>query len=108
MAYEAGDLREHVDIEKVADGKSANGYPVKSWEPLYSDVAAGVYDVSGKDYYAALAANALDTVTFVCRWLEGVDTRCRVVWNDGHYEVQQVNRLGVRRDYIQIKTKALS
>lgn len=106
MAYSAGDLREHIRIQRETSAQNANGYPVSAWDDLTDEpIAAGVRDVSNRDYYAALAANALDTVTFIVRYMEGVDSRCRVTWNGGTYSVTMVNGLGAKRDFMLIKTK---
>ena len=106
MAYSAGDLREHIRIQREVSSQSVDGYQVSVWEDLYEEpIAAGVKDVSNRDYYAALAANALDTVTFTTRYMEGVDSRCRVLWGGGTYSVTMVNGLGARREFMLIKTK---
>ena len=109
MAYSTGDLREHITIERQVTERNANGYTETAWEDMFGEtVAASVSDVSGRDYFAALAAGALDTVTFTTRYLEGVDTKCRVVWQEETYEITEVNRLGAKRDYMTIKTRRRS
>ena len=109
MAYETGDLREHITIEQQATRRNANGYPETEWEDMFGDtIAAKVNDVNNRDYFAALAAGALDTVTFTIRYLEGVKKGCRVVWQDEVYEITEVNRLGAKRDFMTIKTKRRS
>ena len=109
MAYATGDLREHITIEHQVTRRNANGYPETAWEDLFGEtIAAGVSDVSSRDYFAALAAGALDTVTFTTRYLEGVSKKCRVVWQEDVYEITEVNRLGAKRDFMTIKTKRRS
>ena len=109
MAYSTGDLREHITIERQTTIRNANGYPETAWEDMFGEaVAASVTDVSNRDYFAALAAGALDTVTFTTRYLDGVDKKCRVVWQDEVYEITEVNRLGAKRDFMTIKTKRRS
>ena len=109
MAYATGDLREHITIEHQVTQRNANGYPVTEWLDMFGDtIAASVSDVSNRDYFAALAAGALDTVTFTTRYLEGVSKKCRVVWQEEIYEITEVNRLGAKRDFMAIKTKRRS
>lgn len=109
MAYETGDLREHITIEHQVTERNINGYPVTEWRDMFGDtIAAKVSDVSGRDYFAALAAGALDTVTFTTRYIEGVTKKCRVVWQEEYYQITEVNRLGAKRDFMAIKTKRWS
>lgn len=103
MAYCAGDLREHMDVLAKTDSADGRGFPVQAWTVAHASVACSVSDVSGRDFYAAYAAGAQNTVTFVCRYIAGVNTANRVRYQGGDYEILQVNHLQEKRDFMQLK-----
>ena len=104
MAFCAGDLREHITLQTKTVDKTAAAFARETWTPV-CEVAAAVSSVSGKDFYAAYAANAQDVITFTVRWVEGVNTAWRAVWEGRPYSIIEVNYLGARRDYMQLKCR---
>lgn len=62
-------------------------------------------DVSGKDYFDAAAYQMQDTVTFTTRWIEGITTAMRILWEGKVYVIDQINHLGYRRDFIRIQAR---
>lgn len=102
----AGDLRHLVTIQRPVYQTDAKGNRRRTW----ADVAtcwASMADVSGRDFYAAQAYHAQDIVTFGIRWREDVTTDCRILHRGQPYEIQQVNHLGYRRDFMHIKARML-
>lgn len=69
-------------------------------------VRAKVADVSGREFYEAAAHQLQNTVTFTMRWLAGVNANMRIVFDGVTYEIDQVNHLGYRRDFLRIKAHA--
>ena len=105
MAFYAGQLREHCDILRASTVQNANGYPVSTWNTLHQNVACDVLNVSGKDFFAAMAAGAQDVITVTLRWINGLSTEDRVRWDGTVYEILEVNKLGAKRDYMQLKCR---
>lgn len=60
-------------------------------------------DVSGRDYWDAAAHQLQHTVTITVRWHSRVDASCRFRWQGELYQIDQVNHLGYRRDFMRIK-----
>jgi len=104
MAFCAGDMREHIVLQKKTNTKTGAAFAKENWSDV-CEMSAKVADVAGKDFYAAYAANALDVVTFTFRWVEGVTKAWRIKWNNEQYEILQGNMLGARRDYMQCKCR---
>ena len=104
MAFCAGDLREHVTLQRKTNGKDARGFPWESWADV-CECAAMAQSVSSRDFYQAYAAKAQDVITFTLRWVEGLNTSWCVQFEGEYYEILEVNWLGLRRDYVQLKTK---
>lgn len=103
MAFCAGDLREHMDVLVKTNGADSYGFPVETWTVAHQDVACHVADVSARDFYAAYAAGAQNTVTFTCRYIAGLNTSHRIRYQGDDYAVLQVNRLQEKRDFMQLK-----
>lgn len=72
-----------------------------------AQVYAGPSDVSGRDYFEAAAHKLQDTVTFDTRWLDGLDATWRILWQGDAWEIQQVNHLGYRGDFLRIKARKI-
>lgn len=81
------------------------GRRVIPWLPV-ARVFAHAADVSGREFYEAAAHQMQDTVTFTMRWLHGINGNMRIRWNDGIYEIDQINHLGYKRDFLRIKAHA--
>ena len=64
---------------------------------------AQVADVSGRDFYEAAAHQLQDTVTFTVPWVPNLTRNMRILWGGDVYEIDQVNHLGYRRDFMRIK-----
>lgn len=101
----AGDLKHLITLLSPA------GYTLSAdgQRKLKYDVAAHVYasmaDVSSRDFYAAQAYNAADTVTFGIRWRDDILATWRVRHNGITYEIIEVNHLGYKRDFIHLKCR---
>lgn len=101
----AGDLKHLITLLSPA------GYTLSAdgQRKLNYDVAAHVYasmaDVSSRDFYAAQAYNAADTVTFGIRWRDDILATWRVRHNRITYEIIEVNHLGYKRDFIHLKCR---
>ena len=68
-----------------------------------AEVRGSAKDVSGRDFFEAAAHQLQHTVTFTTRWLDGLDASMLITWNGSAYEIDQINHLGYRRDFVQIK-----
>lgn len=102
MAYKAGDLREHIELHYPTTTQDEHGYESTVYVKSCT-MAAAVASVASKDYFEALAAGALDTVSFTVRWNSEIETSWRVKWNGVYYSIKQINVLGARRDYMTLK-----
>ncbi len=100
----AGDLRHRITIQRPAWSTDAKGNRVKKWADVAS-CRASMADVSGRDFYAAQAYQAQDIVTFGIRWREDISTECRILHAGQPYEIEQINHLGYKRDFMHIKAR---
>lgn len=102
-----GDLRQKITLVKpvtvVVEKKRTT-----TWVEVATDVPAKKTDVSGREFYQAHAAQAEDIVTFTIRWREGINTTWRVRHGGETYGILEVNHLGEWRDYMVLKTRAVT
>lgn len=103
----AGDLRHPITLQRPERGIDAKGRPVTAWVDVIT-VYAGKSDVSGREFYAAQAYHAEDTVTFTLRWREDVQKTWRLKHGGTVYEIIEINHLGYMRDYLRMKCKAIT
>ena len=103
----AGDLRHPVTLMYPVDEVNEKGRPVKAWRDQ-ATVYAAKADVSGREYYAAQAYHAEDTVTWTLRWRDDVTEEWRVRHGSEVYEIIEVNHLGYRYDFIRLKTRRIA
>ncbi len=98
----AGDLRHRITIQKAESSLDRTGKRTEIWRDV-CEIRAEMHDVSSRDYYAARAYQAENTVTFTVRWRDDIDTTCRVVHGNETYAIKQVNHLGYKRDWMALK-----
>lgn len=101
----SGDLRERVEILAPLEVQTASGYVEQTTAHLCF-MSAKITSVSGKDFYAALAAGAQDVLTITVRWNPAITTAHAVSWNQTVYEILEINYLGVKRDFMTLKCRA--
>lgn len=103
-----GKFRHKITIKRPDfenETKDEYGRRVLPWLP-YVEVMASVTDVSGREFYEAAAHQLQNTVTFTMRWVHGVNANMRIYWDGSVYEIDQINHLGYRRDFLRIKAHA--
>ena len=102
----SADLRENVVIQAVTAARNSVGVVTNT----YTDVAtvrAAVSSVSGKDFYEAASRQLQDVMTFTIRWYEGLTPEHRIKWAGTSYQILEINLLGVRRDFMTVKARAV-
>lgn len=101
----SGELKHYIRIDQpVEDASDAYGRRRVRWEE-YACVYAKVTDVSGREFFAAAAYQMEDTVTFGIRYLSGLRKDMRIVFKGETYEIKEVNHLGYRGDFMNLKTR---
>ena len=103
----AGDLRHPVTLIRPDTTLGDHRRRSTEWTDVCT-VYAAKSDVSGREFYAAHAVNAEDTVTFTIRWRDDIDTTWRVRHGGITYNILEVNHLGYMRDYLRLKCKTVN
>ncbi|NLV59197.1 MAG: phage head closure protein [Clostridiales bacterium] len=102
----AGELRHRIVIQRQEDtGRTdGEGNRIRATYPVMTAMAA-VKDVSGREFFEAAAHQMEHVVTFTIRWRDGLRNDMEILFGDTVYEIIQINHLGYRRDWIQIKAR---
>lgn len=102
----AGELRHQIVIQRQADTgvTDAEGNRIRATVPVLTAMAA-IKDVSGREFYEAAAHQMENVVTFTLRWHDGLRNDMEIVFGGTVYEIIQINHLGYRGDWTQIKAR---
>lgn len=97
-----GVLRHRILIQKVILAKNDNGFEVEQWQD-YKTVWGAITNIQGREYYAATAINAENTVKFKIRYTEGIENSMRILFKDKTYNIISLDNIKYRNKYIEIK-----
>ena len=101
-----GKLNKRIAFEKHTAEQNENGFDVMNWK-LYKTVWASVNNLFGKEFYAAKAVNAENTVEFITRYsknLENIDTKeYRIIWNCRIFDITFIDNIQYENKWLKIK-----
>lgn len=83
----AGELRHVITIQERAETTDAYGGTVYIWSD-FATVRAKVQPLRGRELIAAQAAQNQTTVKFYIRYLAGIDSTMRLVWDGNNYDIE--------------------
>ncbi|HHV82759.1 MAG TPA: phage head closure protein [Tepidanaerobacter syntrophicus] len=100
---EIGDLRHRITLQKKATTTvNENGFEVKTWEDVKT-VWAAASNLHGREYYAAAAVQAENTVKFTIRYTEGIDPSMRILFKGKQYDITAIDNIKYQNRYMEIK-----
>ncbi|AGL03654.1 phage head closure protein [Desulfoscipio gibsoniae] len=102
MQVEIGDLRHRITFQKLTTSVNENGFEVETWED-FKTVWAAVSNLHGREYFAAAAVQAENTVKFTIRYLTGLDTTMRIVFQGKQYNITAIYNIKYQNRYLEIK-----
>lgn len=93
---EAGKLDRRITIERAVETTDAVGGVVRTWLPIWSNIAAAAIPVSdGERWRAGELAAHVDT-RFQVRWGFGVEVTDRLVFEGRTFAIEGVKEIGRR------------
>jgi len=96
----AGNLRHLIDIQQAIEIKDAYGAVTETWISV-GKVRAGIYQLSGREYFAAQQINSEINAKLVIRYLGGLTTKMRAVepGTTRSFDLQAIiDKAGMRRE----------
>jgi len=97
-----GELRHRITLQKKITTTNENGFNVESWEDVKTLWAAAT-NLHGREYFAAAAVQAENTVKFTIRYLEGIDESMRILFQGRHYNITSIDNIKYQNRYLEIK-----
>lgn len=82
------------------------GYQTQIWQ-TYAEALAKVEPLVGREYIAAMAAQAENTVKFTMRWRPGVEPNHRILFDDKAYDIESAINVKSRNRELLIMAKTL-
>lgn len=102
IQVEIGDLRHRITFQKLTTSVNENGFEVETWED-FKTVWAAVSNLHGREYFATAAVQAENTVKFTIRYLTGLDTTMRIVFQGKQYNITAIDNIKYQNRYLEIK-----
>jgi SPP1 family predicted phage head-tail adaptor len=102
MWMQIGDLRHRITFQKHTTTINENGFEVETWED-FKTVWAAVSNLHGREYFAAAAVQAENTVKFTIRYLPNLDTTMRICFQDKTYNITAIDNIKYQNRFIEIK-----
>lgn len=100
----AGNLDRAVVIQAFNSARDDYGQPVASWSE-FARVRAEIIQGSTDEYFAAAGVEATSTIVFRIRYLSGVTTAHRVVYDGRNFNIDEIREIGRHRG-LELRGKA--
>jgi SPP1 family predicted phage head-tail adaptor len=99
---EIGDLRHRITLQKLTTSVNESGFEVETWED-YKTVWAAASNLHGREYFAAAAVQAENTVKFIIRYLPNIDTSMRILFQGRQYNIIAIDNIKYQNRFMEIK-----
>ncbi len=97
-----GELRQRITFQKLITTVNESGFEVETWEDVCT-VWAAVSNLHGREYFAAAAVQAENTVKFTVRYLSGIATTMRILFRGKQYNITAIDNIKFQNRFIEIK-----
>ena len=100
---EIGDLRHRITLQKLVTTVNDSGF-----EEMFGRITkplGGLSNLHGREYYAAAAVQAENTVKFTIRYLPDIDTAMRISFRDKSYDIKAIDNIRYQNRFIEIKAQ---
>ncbi|APM39854.1 phage head closure protein [Clostridium kluyveri] len=96
------ELRHKITLQKLTTSTNENGFEEEVWED-YLAVWASVSNLYGREYFGAAAVQAEKTVKFAIRYLAGISSDMRILFEGIKYNITSIDNIKYRNRYMEIK-----
>lgn len=101
-----GELRHRITIQKLDNSQNEYGEASELWEDILN-VRAGIYPISGKEFFAAETVNSEITHKVKIRYIEGIMPNMRIKFNNRIFSIESVINFQERNIELQLLCKEL-
>jgi SPP1 family predicted phage head-tail adaptor len=104
MKLQIGKLDRRITLQRSTQGQGLHGEPIETWSD-FATVWANAYSGSGREFSAARQVNAEVSMQFQIRYLDGLTTTMRILFEGKFFDIDRFSEVG-RRERIDIFAKA--
>ena len=97
-----GELNKRITLQRPIITINENGFEEETWEDVKT-VWAAASNLYGREYYAAAAVQAENTVKFTIRYTEGIDSSMRILFKGKQYDITAIDNIKYQNRYMEIK-----
>lgn len=98
----AEELKHRITLQVFTTVVNENGFEVESWVN-FKTLWAAVTNLHGREYFAAAAIKAENTVKFTIRYTQGIDESMRILFKGKQYNISSVDNIKYANKFIEIK-----
>lgn len=98
----AEELKHRITLQLFTKVVNENGFEVETWVD-FKTLWAAVTNLHGREYFAAAAVKAENTVKFTIRYVEGIDESMRILFKGKQYNISSIDNIKFRNRYVEIK-----
>ena len=102
----AGTLRHRIVIQRATSAPDAAGQQIKTWA-TWNTVWAMIVPLQGRELVAAEQAQSETTVHIRIRYLDGLLTTDRVLWDSRYFAINGIVNPGERNIEMQLLCKEI-
>lgn len=97
-----GELSHRITLQILETITNDNGFEVETWID-FKTVWAAISNLHGREYFAAAAVQAENTVKFTIRYTDEVDTAMRILFKYKQYNITSIDNIKYANKFIEIK-----
>lgn len=101
-----GEYRHKITIEQKTHAQNDYGEEKDDWEKVL-DIYAGIYPISGREFFTAETVSSEVTHKINIRYVPGIKTDMRVVFNKRIFHIQSVINFQERNIQLQLMCKEI-
>lgn len=101
-----GELRHIITIQKLNNSQNEYGEVLEVWEDILN-VRAGIYPISGKEFFAAETVNSQITHKVKIRYIKGLTPNMRINFNNRIFSIESIINFQERNIELQLLCKEL-
>lgn len=98
----AEELKHRITLQLFTTVVNENGFEVETWGD-FKTLWASVTNLHGREYFAAAAVKAENTVKFTIRYTEGIDESMRILFKGKQYNISSIDNIKYDNKFIEIK-----
>lgn len=97
-----GELRHRIKLQKLETVVNENGFEDEKWIN-HKTLWASIKNLHGREYFQAAAVQKENTVKFTIRYVPGLDTSMKILFEGKYYDITQIDNIRYENKYIEIK-----